>query len=143
MAIAKEGDFTTEFVIGIRVECVEQTRCRARQNVLRQAGQENALEVLDAILSEARHMKLKICPNTTVGCFLARRLPIKYSFDARLAIAQDRAAGMPRGLLASCQEPFVIFCGDQNPCVKASKGFCIGIIDPLLPARGLPWLIGR
>jgi hypothetical protein len=99
--------------------------------------------MLDAILAKTRHMKLKICTDTTIRSFLARRLAIENPFYASFAIAQDRTASMPGGLLASSQEPFAIFGGDQDPCVEASKGFGISVIDELLPTRRLPRLRGR
>jgi hypothetical protein len=103
VSVAEEGDFATELVIGVGVQCVEETGGWTGQDILREASEEHALEVFDPIFSKPRDMELQIRTDSTVGSFLSWGFAIEDSLESGFAVAEDGAAGMAGSFLAGCQ----------------------------------------
>ena len=56
--------------------------------------------MLHPILAKTWDMELQQGPYATIRGLLPRSCSVQYLFDARFAVAENRAAGMPRRFLA-------------------------------------------
>jgi hypothetical protein len=129
-AVAEIGDLAAQAKEMLRIDQVEARGRRASQHVLADPHQRSALERLDAVLAEPRHMQLDDRARPAVGRrerLVALRADV--AVQPGLAIAQDRAGRVTGRRLDGMFDPPPVARRDQELDVDTAERFGIGIVN--------------